>query len=100
MLHNDKEIPDGDYQVDHIDCNRSNNNPDNLRLIHQYWNIIRRDNAKADGLPSNIHRTATGYQARFTCLGRHYKQNGSSIKECQDWLKQKRIEIVGQYHEV
>lgn len=100
MLSNNKEIPEGDYQVDHIDCDRSNNSPDNLRLIHQYWNIIRRESPKADGLPSNIHRTATGYQARFRFEGNHYKADYPSIKECQDWLKAKRTELVGQYHEV
>ncbi|EMM2093296.1 HNH endonuclease signature motif containing protein [Enterobacter hormaechei] len=100
MLANDKDIPEGDYQVDHIDCDRTNNHPSNLRLIHQYWNLIRRDAPKADGLPSNIHKTATGYQARFRFNGQHYKADAGTIEELQTWLKEKREQLVGTYHEV
>ncbi|EPG2188016.1 HNH endonuclease signature motif containing protein [Enterobacter cloacae] len=100
MLANNKEIPEGNYQVDHIDRDRTNNTPENLRLIHQYWNCIRREHQKADGLPSNIHKTSTGYQARFSFEGKCYKADYSSIKECQDWLKEKRTQLVGIYHEV
>ncbi|CZX37127.1 TPA: HNH endonuclease signature motif containing protein [Enterobacter hormaechei] len=100
MLANNKEIPEGNYQVDHIDRDRTNNTPENLRLIHQYWNCIRREHQKADGLPSNIHKTSTGYQARFSFEGKGYKADYSSIKECQDWLREKRTQLVGIYHEV
>lgn len=100
MLANNKEIPEGNYQVDHINRDRTNNTPENLRLIHQYWNCIRREHQKADGLPSNIHKTSTGYQARFSFEGKGYKADYSSIKECQDWLKEKRTQLVGIYHEV
>ncbi|WP_052946567.1 HNH endonuclease signature motif containing protein [Enterobacter hormaechei] len=100
MLDNDKEIPEGNYQVDHIDHDRTNNKPENLRLIHQYWNLIRREVDKSDGLPSNIHKTSTGYQARFSFEGKGYKADYSSIKECQDWLREKRTQLVGRYHEV
>lgn len=100
MLANDKDIPEGDYQVDHIDTDRTNNDPANLRLIHQYWNLIRRDAPKADGLPSNIHRTATGFQARFRFDGKHYKADAGTIEELQTWLKEKREQLVGTYHEV
>lgn len=100
MLHNDKEIPEGEYQVDHIDCDRTNNDPLNLRLVDQYWNLIRREADKADGLPSNVHKTSTGYQARFRCKGNHYKANHSSVQESVNWLDAKRTEILGTYHEV
>ena len=100
MLDNDKEIPEGNYQVDHIDHDRTNNKPENLRLIHQYWNLIRREVDKSDGLPSNIYMTKKGTKACFRCNGKTYRSEVGSIEYLQKWLEQKRTELVGDYHEV
>lgn len=96
MLHNDKEIPEGDYQVDHIDRCRSNNRPENLQLILQYWNLIRRDTSKADGLPSNVLRTQDGFRACFRFNGQRYSEKFDTVVKATNWLHTKRTELCGE----
>lgn len=43
MIHSIEEL-DPNLEVDHIDCNKLNNNPDNLRLIHGKLNSRNRPN--------------------------------------------------------
>lgn len=96
MLANKKDIPDCTFHVDHIDFDRTNNSPENLRLIKSYWNTIRRTCGKADGLPSNIYKTRRGYVAHFVYEGQSFKEDCSSIEQAQDWLNKTRTEVAGE----
>ena len=45
MLKNNSEIPEG-LQIDHIDRNRQNNHPSNLRVVTPSQNAMNRSNTK------------------------------------------------------
>lgn len=96
MLAKKKDIPDESYHVDHLDFDRTNNRPENLRLIKRYWNISRRQDKKSDGLPSNIYKKADGnFFAQFSFEGKGYRHDDESVQKCQEWLDNKRAEVIG-----
>ena len=66
------EIPEG-YVIDHIDRNRSNNSPENLRLVTIQENCFNTKGSKGSSKYKGVHLNSRGkWTAQITFKGKTY----------------------------
>lgn len=87
-------IPEG-YVVDHIDGNRSNDHPDNLRVCtwqENRWNADGHSGKRQNYLPKGVSYYAKEgrYRAMLRIDGRHYTKLSYDIKELVVFLQELR----------
>lgn len=84
-------IPDG-YVIDHVDGNRLNDHPDNLRACTYQQNAWNRDNhggKRQNYLPKGLsyYAKADQYRATLRIDGRYYARLSTSVSELIEYLK-------------
>ena len=89
-------IPDG-YVVDHIDGNRLNDHPDNLRVCtyqENRWNADSHGGKRQNYLPKGIsyYAKADQYRAMLRLSGRHYTRLSPSVSDLILFLQELRQE--------
>lgn len=94
-------IPDG-YVIDHIDGNRLNDHPDNLRVCTYQQNAWNRDNhggKRQNYLPKGIsyYAKADQYRAMLRLGGRHYSRLSPSVSDLILFLQELRKEHHGSF---
>lgn len=96
-LYTGELIPEGLF-VDHMDGNKMNWEPDNLRVCTRSQNQMNREYRSSNGLPKGISETHEGYyNAIIKVAGRVYKKCGKSLETLKEWLKAKRRELHGEF---
>lgn len=97
-LYTGKLIPEGLF-VDHIDGNKMNWEPDNLRVCTRSQNQMNREyGTSPDGLPKGISEAREGYySAVIKVAGRIYKKCGRSLEALKEWLKAQREALHGSF---
>lgn len=97
-LYTGQLIPEGLF-VDHIDGNKLNSEPDNLRVCTRSQNQMNREYRTSNGLPKGITETHEGYyNATIKVAGRVYKKCGKSLETLKEWLKAKRAALHGEFY--
>lgn len=105
ILSSGEAIPNG-LCVDHIDRDKSNNKPDNLRLVTYSQNQMNRPvtTNKESGLPKNIeYNHGTGkhlkpYLGKIRVKGKRYTKTFYTVSEAAEWVKEKRRELHGEFY--
>lgn len=77
--------------IDHIDGNRLNNAPDNLREVTGSENSA---NMKARGYHWSTEKNC--WKAVVRCEGSVYTKHTSSEKEAREWYERKKLELYPQ----
>ena len=94
-LANEKS-PDG-YDVDHIDCNRLNNNPSNLRLASRMENCQNKkkaySNSKTGELGVSVCKKKGKFIASISINKKYYRKYFKTLEEARSWYINKKREI-------
>lgn len=80
MLYNGKNIPKG-MDIDHIDGNRINNNPENLRVVSRRKNLTNSDRNRRGGLPGAYKLQSGRWYATIKIKGKSYNLGSYDTKE-------------------
>lgn len=94
-------IPEGMF-VDHIDGNRLNDHPDNLRLVTPQQNQWNKDNPGGklqNYLPKGIDfvKAEGRYRARIKIDGKVRARLSYEVRELMVWLQEQRQKLHGEY---
>lgn len=92
-------IDPAQHVVDHIDGNRLNNNPDNLRsctVAENLWNA--QGKLKLDGLPKGIRKLpGGGYRASFMVHGELKEYDLQNLRAAEQCLRTLRRKYHGEF---
>lgn len=84
--------------IDHIDGNKANNSPENLRdvtdSVNNFNAKIRIDNTT--GI-KGVSKHSGGFSAELTAFKKRYRKWFKNIKDAENWIKETRLKIHGEY---
>lgn len=85
--------------IDHIDGDRSNNAPENLRLSTQEQNMCNRVTGKNNttGVKGLMRRSDGGWLAQIRYQGMKYTKHSFRKEVALNWLIDKRRELHGEF---
>tara|TARA_R110000823_G_scaffold243158_1_gene367453 strand:+ start:41 stop:523 length:483 start_codon:yes stop_codon:yes gene_type:complete len=77
--------------INHIDCNRVNNNIDNLEWCSNMHNTQSINTSKRFG---NVYKSRNKFRATYTSNGIRYGKTFDTIEEGENWLVEEKLKLI------
>ena len=87
---------DAQFEIDHIDGNKTNNRPTNLRQVEKHqnlWNAPVSKNSKSRIKGVSSTKKGNKWRAQVESFGHRHVKSFQSIDEAHLWVKMKRQEL-------